>query len=97
MMQQLSGEGHTERQAPAIQPQEEVHMSGNSINPLYILGGITLGIPIIALILLVAANPGVQEGTLSTLAMFLVLSAFAVAAMFETKRLADQPSGSDNP
>jgi len=71
-------------------------MSEDSINPLYILAAITLGIPVVALILLIATNPGVQEGTLSTLAMFLVLSAFAVAALFEIKRLADQPSDSDH-
>jgi len=76
---------------------KEGHMSEDSINPLYILAAITLGIPVVALILLIATNPGVQEGTLSTLAMFLVLSAFAVAALFEIKRLADQPSGPDNP
>lgn len=94
-MQQVSGEGFPDGQDAAEQPQE-THMSENSSNPLYILATITLGIPIVALILLIATNPGVQEGTFSTLAMFLVLSAFAVAAMFEIKRLADQPSGNDN-
>lgn len=93
-MLQGRGEGVPSRPASAGQPKEE-RMSENSINPLYILAAITLGIPVVALILLIATNPGVQEGTLSILAMFLVLSAFAVAALFEIKRLADQPSSKD--
>lgn len=71
-------------------------MSENPINPLYILAGITLGFPLVALILVIGTNPGVQEGMLSTLATFLVLSAFVVGALFEIKRLADQPSDKDS-
>jgi hypothetical protein len=37
-------------------------------------------------------NPGVQDGTFVTVLSFLVLSAFLTAAVFEIKRLADQPS-----
>jgi len=61
-------------------------------NPLYILAAITLGIPALLLIPLVGMNPGVQDGTFATVMTFLVVSAFATAAVFEIKRLADQPS-----
>jgi hypothetical protein len=64
-------------------------------NPIYILAAITLGIPLLSLIPLVGMNPGVQDGTLSIIAMFLVFSAFLVAAAFEIKRVADQPSDAD--
>jgi hypothetical protein len=63
-----------------------------SANPLYILAGITLGIPALLLIPLVGMNPSVQDGTFATVLSFLVLSAFITAAVFEVKRLADQPS-----
>jgi hypothetical protein len=63
-----------------------------SANPLYILVGVTLGIPALLLIPLVGMNPGVQDGTFVTVLSFLVLSAFITAAVFEVKRLADQPS-----
>ncbi|WP_243368203.1 hypothetical protein [Microvirga solisilvae] len=97
MIQLGNGEGYPGGHDPAVPPQE-APMSEETNNPLYILAAITLGIPIVALILLVATNPGVQEGMLSILAMFIVLSAFAVAAMFEIKRLADQPpQGKDHP
>lgn len=77
-------------------PQEtEIHASEEGVNPLYILAGICLGIPALAMVLLLGTNPGVQDGTLTTLTMFIVLSAFGVAAIFEIKRLADQPSGKD--
>jgi Tfp pilus assembly protein PilN len=64
-------------------------------NPLYVLGAITLGIPALLLIPLVGTNPGIQEGTLAALTKLLVLSGFLVAAIFEIKRLADQPSEAD--
>jgi hypothetical protein len=41
-------------------------------------------------------NPGVQEGTVTTILGFLVLSAFVTATVFEIKRLADQPSDADH-
>jgi hypothetical protein len=41
-------------------------------------------------------NPAIQEGMLPTIAMFLVFSAFLVAAIFEIKRLIDQPSDTDH-
>jgi hypothetical protein len=63
-----------------------------SVNPVYILAAITLGIPALLLIPLVGMNPGVQDGTFVTVLSFLVLSAFLVAVVFEVKRLADQPS-----
>jgi hypothetical protein len=61
-------------------------------NPIYILAAITLGIPALLLIPLIGMNPGVQEGTFTTVLGFLLLSAFVTAAVFEIKRLADQPS-----
>ena len=63
-----------------------------STNPLYLLAAITLGIPALLLIPLVGMNPGIQEGMFSTVLTFLVVSAFLVGAIFEIKRLADQPS-----
>jgi hypothetical protein len=62
-----------------------------SANPVYIVAAITLGIPALLLIPLVGMNPGVQEGTFVTIVTFLVASAFITAAVFEIKRLADQP------
>jgi hypothetical protein len=61
-------------------------------NPIYILAAITLGIPALLLIPLIGMNPGVQEGTFTTVVTFLVVSAFVTAVVFEIKRLADQPS-----
>jgi hypothetical protein len=60
-------------------------------NPIYLLAAITLGIPLVSMIPLVGMNPGLQEGTLAIITMFLVFSAFLVAAVFEIKRLADEP------
>jgi len=58
--------------------------------PVYILAAIALGIPALLLIPLVGMNPGIQEGTLTILVAFIVVSAFAAAAVYEIKRLADQ-------
>ena len=63
-----------------------------SVNPVYILAAITLGIPALLLIPLVGMNPGVQDGTFATVLSFLVLAAFVTAVVFEIKRLVDQPS-----
>jgi hypothetical protein len=67
-----------------------------SANPVYLLGAITLGIPALLLIPLVGRNPGVQEGTFTTVVTFLVISAFVTAAVFEIKRLADQSSDEEH-
>jgi hypothetical protein len=67
-----------------------------SANPVYLLGAITLGIPALLLSPLVGMNPGVQEGTFTTVLTFLVVSAFITAAVFEIKRLADQSSGEEH-
>ena len=75
------------------------HGSQNSVepaNPIYLLAAITLGIPALLMILLVGMNPGVQEGSFASILTFLVCSAFAVAVIFEIKRLADQPSDADH-
>jgi hypothetical protein len=71
--------------SPAVQAQ-------GAANPISILAAITLGIPALLLIPLVGMNPGVQDGTFVTVLSFLVLSAFLTAAVFEIKRLVDQPS-----
>jgi hypothetical protein len=73
----------------------ESDVAKGSANPVYILAAITLGIPALLLIPLVGMNPGVQEGTFTTVAAFLVVSAFITAAVFEIKRLADQPPEAD--
>ena len=80
-------------------PVRQAHMARSSkepTNPIYLLAAITLSIPLLLTIPLVGMNPGVQEGMLPTIAMFLVFSAFLVAAIFEIKRLADQPSDTDH-
>jgi hypothetical protein len=66
-----------------------------SANPIYLIAAITLGIPALLTIPLIGMNPGVQPGAFTTVLGFIVLSAFVVAAIFEIKRLADQPSGID--
>jgi hypothetical protein len=70
------------RQAHKARPSKE------PANPIYLLAAITL----ISMIPLVGMNPSMQEGTLATITMFLVFSAFLVAAVFEIKRLADESS-----
>ena len=69
--------------------------SEETANPIYILAAITLGLPALMLIVLVGMNPGVQDGVFATLVTFLVISAVIVAAVFEIKRLADQPSDAE--
>jgi hypothetical protein len=71
---------------------EQAHVSREPANPIYLLAAITLGIPALALIALIGANPAIEEGMLGTVTMFLVFSAFIVGVIFEIKRLADQPS-----
>jgi hypothetical protein len=74
----------------------ESHEAQASANPIYILAAITLGIPALLLIPLIGMNPGVQEGTFTTVVTFLVVSAFVTAVVFEIKRLADQPSDANH-
>ena len=64
-------------------------------NPLYILAAITLGIPALLMIPLIGMNPGVLDGSFASILTILVVSAFVTAAVFEIKRLADQPSDAD--
>jgi hypothetical protein len=61
-------------------------------NPIYLVAAITLGIPALLTIPLIGMNPGIQEGAFSTVVTFVVLAAFIVAALFEIKKLVDQPS-----
>ena len=65
-------------------------------NPVYLLAGITLGVPTLLMIALIGMNPGVQDGSFASILTLLGVSAFVVAAVFEIKRLADQPSDSDH-
>ena len=78
------------RRAQRAQRSEEL------ANPIYILAAITLGIPALLMILLVGMNPGVQDGSFISILTLLVGSAFVIAAVFEIKRLADQPSDADH-
>jgi hypothetical protein len=73
----------------------QAHASREPANPIYLLAAITLGIPALALIALIGANPAIEEGMLATITMFVVFSAFIIAAIFEIKRLADQPSDAE--
>ncbi len=73
---------------------EQAHRS-EPANPIYLLGAITLGIPALLMIVLVGMNPGVQDGSLASILTLLLGSAFVIAAFFEIKRLADQPSDPD--
>jgi hypothetical protein len=70
--------------------------SGEPVNPVYLLGAITLGIPAFLMILVIGLNPGVQDGTFVSVLTLLMGSAFVIAAVFEIKRLADQPSETDH-
>jgi hypothetical protein len=70
--------------------------SGEPVNPVYLLGAITLGIPALLMILLIGMNPGVQDGSFISILTLLVGSAFVIAVVFEIKRLADEPSEADH-
>ena len=74
---------------------ERADMS-ETANPIYLLAAITLGIPALLAIPLIGMNPGIQEGAFSPVVVFFAVAAFAVAAIFEIKRLADEPSDSDH-
>lgn len=87
-----TGSSLAEKGVKAEPAAPETSETETTMNPLNILAAITLGLPGLAMILVVGGNPGIQEGTLATLATLLVLSAFVIAAIFEIKRLADQPS-----
>jgi len=67
-----------------------------SANPIYVLAAITVGIPALLLIALIGMNPSVQDGSLASILTLLIGSAFLIAAVFEIKRLADQPSDADH-
>lgn len=82
-------------QERSVRTAHESDGARGSASPIYILAALTLGIPGLLLIPLVGMNPGVQEGTFTTVVTFLVMSAFVTAVVFEIKRLADQPSSHD--
>jgi hypothetical protein len=65
-------------------------------NPIYLLAAITLGIPALLAIPLIGTNPGIQEGAFANIVAFFVVGTFVIAGMFEIKRLADQPTDSDD-
>jgi hypothetical protein len=70
--------------------------SEETANPIYLLAAITLGIPALLMILMIGMNPGVQDGSFVSILTLLGGSAFVIAAVFEIKRLADQPSETDH-
>src|SRR5215207_6430332 len=75
---------------------QRAQRSEESANPIYLLAAITLGIPALLMILLIGMNPGVQDGSFVSILTLLAGSAFVIAAVFEIKRLADQPSKTDH-
>ena len=91
-MKGLSGRIKVWTQEQSTRRSQQTLTSGEPSSPLYLLAAITLGIPALLLIPLVGLNPGVQDGTFTTVMTFLVVSAFVTAVVFEIKRLADQPS-----
>jgi hypothetical protein len=62
-----------------------------SANPIYLIAAITLGIPALLAIPLIGMNPGIQPGAFTNVVPALVIAAFIIAAIFEIRRLADQP------
>jgi hypothetical protein len=60
--------------------------------PVLVALAVALGFPFLAMFALVAFNPGIVPGAFSNAVTFLVVLGFVVAALFEIKRLADQPS-----
>ena len=88
----ISGRIKVWTQEQSTRRSQQTLASEEPSNPLYLLAAITLGIPALLLIPLVGMNPGVQDGTFTTVMTFLVVSAFVTAVVFEIKRLADQPS-----
>ena len=80
----------------AMRRAQKAQHSEEPANPIYLLAAITLGIPALLMIPLIGMNPGVQDGTFAQVLTFLVVSAFVIAAVFEIKRLADQPSDANH-
>jgi hypothetical protein len=60
-------------------------------NPIYLLAAITLGTPALLTVPLIGMNPSIQKGAFANIITFLVVSAFVVAAVFQIKKLVDQP------
>jgi hypothetical protein len=65
-------------------------------NPIYLMAAITLGIPALLTIPLIGLNPGIQDGAFTPVITFGVIAAFIVAALFEIKKLVDQPSDDEH-
>jgi hypothetical protein len=65
-------------------------------NPIYLMAAITLGIPALLTISLIGLNPGIQDRAFTPVITFGVIAAFIVAALFEIKKLVDQPSEDDH-
>ena len=80
-----------ERSAPRA---HESDGDQGSANPTYILAAITLGIPALIAIPLIAMNPSIQEGAFTNILAFVAVTAFVVAAIFEIKTIVDEPSQS---
>ena len=90
--------GHMDNRTQEIdmRPTQPARASDMPANPIYLLAAITLGLPALALILVVGMNPDIQEGVFMTLLALLVIASFVVAAIFEIKRLADGPGENPN-
>jgi membrane protease YdiL (CAAX protease family) len=80
----------------AMRRAQETQNCEQPTNPIFLLAAITLGIPALLMIPLIGMNPGVQDGTIAQVLTFLVVSTFVIAAVFEIKRLADQPSDANH-
>jgi len=80
----------------AIRRMQGAPRSEEPANPIYLLAAITLGIPALLMIALVGMNPGMQDGSFAYILTFLAVTAFVIAAIFEIKRLADQPSDANH-
>ena len=60
--------------------------------PVLIALAVALGFPLLAMMALISSNPGILPGAFSNAVTVLVVLCFAVAALFEIKRLVDQSS-----
>ena len=58
---------------------------------LILLGGITLVLPLVLFMAAVAHNPSVNGNIISTVFGGIVLAMFLIGAIFEIKRLANEP------
>ena len=58
--------------------------------PLVIVIGITLGVPLVLLLAIVALTPGISSSLLTAVLSLAVFSIFGTLMIYEIKRLAEQ-------